>query len=81
MSVINKSLPSRGAWIEIAPFMALESAFASLPSRGAWIEIEKIFLGSVMIKSLPSRGAWIEIRRGNCSLPCPPRRSPRGERG
>ena len=34
------SLPTRGAWIEIADAMvALLSAARSLPTRGAWIEI------------------------------------------
>ena len=35
-----KSLPSRGAWIEILKLAADGSTTAgSLPSRGAWIEI------------------------------------------
>ena len=60
----GKSLPSRGAWIEI--FMHLVYKLAkdrSLPSRGAWIEILQTFLESCGTMSLPSRGAWIEIVR------------------
>ena len=33
------SLPSRGAWIEIALQGKTNDILASLPSRGAWIEI------------------------------------------
>ena len=33
------SLPSRGAWIEIADIYVRCKAVRSLPSRGAWIEI------------------------------------------
>ena len=33
------SLPSRGAWIEIASAGGIFTPFSSLPSRGAWIEI------------------------------------------
>ena len=36
----EKSLPSRGAWIEILIFICFDNFFwLSLPSRGAWIEI------------------------------------------
>ena len=36
------SLPSRGAWIEIAPELTRKPKTASLPSRGAWIEILQV---------------------------------------
>ncbi len=39
----DRSLPSRGAWIEIA--LAVRAATpikTSLPSRGAWIEIQSV---------------------------------------
>ena len=36
----EKSLPSRGAWIEIAWRAVWVPWDWSLPSRGAWIEIE-----------------------------------------
>ena len=39
-----KSLPSRGAWIEIEQALYNKLHGRSLPSRGAWIEIEIIFL-------------------------------------
>ena len=37
----KRSLPSRGAWIEIIPGVAEVVAAWSLPSRGAWIEIKR----------------------------------------
>ena len=37
-----KSLPSRGAWIEISMWTATPSSLKpSLPSRGAWIEMRR----------------------------------------
>ena len=36
---IEKSLPTRGAWIEIRPWLPAHPAAQSLPPRGAWIEI------------------------------------------
>ena len=36
---LEKSLPSRGAWIEIGNRLDGTQAGLSLPSRGAWIEI------------------------------------------
>ena len=36
------SLPSRGAWIEMAkPARTISESQRSLPSRGAWIEIRR----------------------------------------
>ena len=59
----KRSLPSRGAWIEMLGFFESSNQSAkSLPSRGAWIEIAKVLDGNYDPKeSLPSRGAWIEI--------------------
>ena len=76
------SLPSRGAWIEIAALISVPHLLhMSLPSRGAWIEIGKTKAAATTSGSLPSRGAWIEIFEiikkpldSNC-------RSPHGERG
>ena len=34
-----KSLPARGAWIEIFMLMYMRKPAKSLPARGAWIEI------------------------------------------
>ena len=59
----SRSLPSRGAWIEISD-IAEQWGFVtgSLPSRGAWIEMAYASaLAAVGVTSLPSRGAWIEI--------------------
>ena len=39
----RESLPTRGAWIEIAGKIYIGlTEFRSLPTRGAWIEIVKI---------------------------------------
>ena len=58
-----KSLPSRGAWIEIQPALTGKSYnIASLPSRGAWIEIVCVKNNYIYNESLPSRGAWIEMQ-------------------
>ena len=35
----GKSLPTRGAWIEIVADMQAAGLNPSLPTRGAWIEI------------------------------------------
>ena len=59
-----KSLPVRGAWIEI--WEEVEEAkeeMQSLPVRGAWIEILCLLRGCGALPSLPVRGAWIEILR------------------
>ena len=56
-----KSLPSRGAWIEMRFLSNILAAISSLPSRGAWIEIAGGIVLLLRFMSLPSRGAWIEI--------------------
>ena len=57
-----KSLPSRGAWIEIQVLLEVPGLPKSLPSRGAWIEMGGWpSLLPASGTSLPSRGAWIEI--------------------
>ncbi len=57
----RKSLPVRGAWIEMGRAWAMPPIRMSLPVRGAWIEIIPFATASVRIWSLPVRGAWIEI--------------------
>ena len=57
-----RSLPVRGAWIEIDMHDSPDPASLSLPVRGAWIEI--LYQWGVYITanaSLPVRGARIEI--------------------
>ena len=39
-----RSLPSRGAWIEMGMTGGSSPASLSLPSRGAWIEIQNHLL-------------------------------------
>ena len=59
----ERSLPTRGAWIEIRKSHDTILRLLSLPTRGAWREIH---LNSSTRKgehqSLPTRGAWIEIK-------------------
>ena len=77
----HRSLPIRGAWIEIRTRMRESSSSMSLPIRGAWIEICLAMSVLLACASLPIRGAWIEII--NCNVVNPSRygRSPSGERG
>ena len=77
----KKSLPIRGAWIEISLLGGGWTAHRSLPIRGAWIEITGLISYHPSGKSLPIRGAWIEIFPGWCRGPWCPSRSPSGERG
>ena len=60
---ILKSLPVRGAWIEIVAIDYSSSLSGSLPVRGAWIEMSGSFTATRPPTSLPVRGAWIEIGR------------------
>ena len=57
VKLADKSLPSRGAWIEI--LLRLISAIrkiASLPSRGAWIEIYVLLQVKLMKTVAPLAG-------------------------
>ena len=57
-----KSLPVRGAWIEMALVRIADFyGVSSLPVRGAWIEIKSTSSSISSARSLPVRGAWIEI--------------------
>ena len=57
-----KSLPTRGAWIEIQTLPSRSKTPLSLPTRGAWIEIAiERHQQQIDRLSLPTRGAWIEI--------------------
>ena len=57
----ERSLPPRGAWIEIAVAVAAPLLGESLPPRGAWIEIITGWAETQRQRSLPPRGAWIEM--------------------
>ena len=78
----RESLPTRGAWIEIVPFLRhLPTRIWSLPTRGAWIEIQWPPTIACEIASRSPHG-----ERGLKSLVLDhhhvrPRRSPHGERG
>ena len=41
VTMLDMSLPTRGAWIEIRKVESLYSGLKSLPTRGAWIEIKR----------------------------------------
>ena len=72
-----KSLPVRGAWIEMALVRIADFyGVSSLPVRGAWIEIKSTSSSISSARSLPVRGAWIEIPKGGCPL-CRPLVAPR----
>ena len=77
-----RSLPVRGAWIEIS-ISATSSKFPpSLPVRGAWIEMYfRSYFRITASWSLPVRGAWIEMRTRLASWLSASGRSPCGERG
>ena len=62
---IQKSLPARGAWIEMKPSTLSRPSLSSLPARGAWIEIRCLGAAAAWRWSLPARGAWIEIHLMN----------------
>ena len=77
-----RSLPVRGAWIEILCLAECRKRYESLPVRGAWIEIiQSMNRESWLTRSLPVRGAWIEILISGSISRNTSRRSPYGERG
>ena len=59
----DKSLPVRGAWVEIILETVASSHHGSLPVRGAWVEMLPQLIATFVSGSLPVRGAWVEIRR------------------
>ena len=56
LCTVTRSLPSRGAWIEISPCSHLLCMVLSLPSRGAWIEILKRSLKRIIFTRRSPRG-------------------------
>ena len=66
-----RSLPSRGAWIEICWNGAHRKRYARRSPRGErGLKSTNRTTAAVKIASLPSRGAWIEIVI--CGCPCNP---------
>ena len=63
-----RSLPVRGAWIEMRSCTMALALMSSLPVRGAWIEILRRRSHPLYSASLPVRGAWIEIQSGVLSM-------------
>ena len=77
-----RSLPVRGAWVEMREKQLKNIARASLPVRGAWVEMLLTWLCfPAETASLPVRGAWVEIHCATEISFAGSRRSPCGERG
>ena len=52
-----RSLPVRGAWIEIAELRKAADDLESLPVRGAWIEIALFGLIFRVVRVAPRKGS------------------------
>ena len=79
---MHESLPSRGAWIEIAWWAAARARTAVAPLAGSVDRnVDDVSIHPRLLASLPSRGAWIEIPYLILQAGRTDRRSPRGERG
>ena len=64
----GRSLPVRGAWVEIINGGVDMDVTTSLPVRGAWVEINSPPQAAYPARSsLPVRGAWVEISTGTIS--------------
>ena len=53
---IEKSLPARGAWIEILVVRLTRPLRESLPARGAWIEMTGYGTASISPSVAPRKG-------------------------
>ena len=76
-----RSLPVRGAWVEMSPPRGVRVLCRSLPVQGAWVEMDALVRHIFPSVSLPVRGAWVEISKPQSIDVIKPRRSPCGERG
>ena len=77
-----KSLPTRGAWIEIAkPDGAVQSAICRSPHGERGLKSAPAAGFGRLCRSLPTRGAWIEIITSKLAKQDKQSRSPHGERG
>ena len=56
-SIIPKSLPARGAWVEITITTLTVTLEKSLPARGAWVEIRTPVLRWVRGMVAPRTGS------------------------
>ena len=79
--ISRRSLPSRGAWIEIIRYPRNSRQYRSLPSRGAWIEMECDRRESCSEVVAPLAGSVDRNVLAGLRLLVLLRRSPRGERG
>ena len=55
--LLRKSLPVRGAWIEMVSMPRIRSSFWSLPVRGAWIEMVNICITPQHTNVAPRAGS------------------------
>ena len=53
----KRSLPTRGAWIEIPMVVWVRRLLSSLPTRGAWIEIPPVHQGPLRPIVAPHTGS------------------------
>ena len=66
-----RSLPARGAWIEIANNAVINTQAGRSPQGERGLKYKLPVVELVFYASLPARGAWIEINqmidwRGDC---------------
>ena len=54
---VQRSLPVRGAWIEISIDPVMPSIMLSLPVRGAWIEMHILLMLTMKIWVAPRAGS------------------------
>ena len=78
-----RSLPSRGAWIEICLISCEFCNLPSLPSRGAWIEITRCSAAPMAMPTVAPLAGSVDrnLVTGLELVQVVQRRSPRGERG
>ena len=78
----KRSLPARGAWIEIENEFTVAGPGCSRSPRGErGLKYRLHAYTTTIQRSLPARGAWIEILPVAQAVSRLARRSPRGERG
>ena len=80
---MSRSLPSRGAWIEIENAVPVfYGCDRRSPHGERGLKLPAVDETMLDGESLPSRGAWIEICRSTCTNVISSKgRSPHGERG
>ena len=77
----RRSLPVRGAWVEILLFPFLDSLHRRSPCGERGLKSASTLAAISPFRSLPVRGAWVEMNDRSRFLPSSNPRSPCGERG